>query len=95
MQGAAKNVHNFNARPRPGVRPNKHKTPLWSHQKEIAELKGEVVKLHFGFGGTPSTITGKVLEVDQFTIKARSVGTGKEGIYFKHAISAIELEPRV
>ncbi len=93
MQGAAKNVHNFNARPRPGVRPNKPKTTAWSHQKELAGLKGKTVKLHFGLGATHTQITGTILEADQFTLKCR-MKDGKEGIYFKSEIGMIELEPR-
>ncbi len=91
MQGAtAQKTNHFNARPRPGVRPNKpFKAPSWSHQRELSDLKGK--KVHVLVNGAETRVHVTILEVDQFTLKVRHE-EGATAILFKHSIAVIELD---
>ena len=56
----------------------------WSHQDELARLKGKVIFLRFNAGSTSSTISGRLLEADAFTIKID--GSSLPLVISKHAI---------
>jgi len=64
----------------------KQKQPSWSHQKELAELKGKKIELflHDAFESTK----GRLLEADQFTLKVFVETDQRAAIIFKSAIKA-------
>lgn len=50
------------------------KPKAWSHQAELANLKGRQVTALVHAGGHTITIEGELLDADQFTLKIRRKG---------------------
>jgi sRNA-binding regulator protein Hfq len=60
----------------------KHKSPTWSHQRELSALKGQRIALFMAKGGSRH---GTLKDVDQFTVKIVDENDGFVSTIFKHA----------
>ncbi len=65
-----------------GGKHNKAKDKKWSHQDELATLRGRQVQIEV----RGDTLVGELVEADQFALKFRANGQQSTVTYFKHAI---------
>lgn len=70
-------------------RPYKPAAPKpWSHQGDLAALKGKKITLCFDAERTLlGSVTGKLIDADQFTVKL-DIGASTPVVYFKSAMTA-------
>ena len=64
---------------------NKFKPKPWSHQQDLAALRGKKIRFQMELG----EYEGVLVEADQFAIKVRIDGAAvedREEVFFKHAI---------
>lgn len=64
-----------------GVKPK-----AWSHQNELAALKGKQILVCLGNVAHSFQLEGELLEADQFTLKVRRKGTSFDVVVHKSAV---------
>lgn len=76
-----------------GKRMSLAKPPKWSHQDDLVRAVRErrIVALHILTGPDRVTITGQLLQADNFALKV-AVGDKSVITYYKHAIVGYEIK---